>query len=311
MTYRGRLMRIERERDSREIGSTQSSSIRETINVTMFFTSRRLAEQMIFEAIGQSVRRDAHRTIVYVPDQYGGWRRSGSRMIRPLDSVILRPGQAERLLNDIVSFGQSEQWYAERGIPWRRSFLLYGPPGNGKTSFIAALAGELGLNIYVINMGSKFITDENLSDLMSETPKRCVLLLEDIDAAFIARTDAPLTHSGLLNAIDGVGSIEGRLFFMTTNHIEALSEAFLRPGRVDVQCYFGNATRSQAGRLFHNFFPHASSSQVSQFADTIVPQSGESQRSMASLQAFLMSHRSSPLDALAAAAEPPEPPKTT
>ena len=44
-----------------------------------------------------------------------------------------------------------------------------------------------------------------------------------------------VTFSGLLNAIDGVASQEGRLFFMTTNHIEKLDPALIRPGRCDVK----------------------------------------------------------------------------
>ncbi len=54
---------------------------------------------------------------------------------------------------------------------------------SGKTSFITALAGQLGYNIYVLNLGSQSMTNEMLIDLLSLTPQRCILLLEDIDAA--------------------------------------------------------------------------------------------------------------------------------
>jgi chaperone BCS1 len=60
---------------------------------------------------------------------------------RPFSSVILDRGIAENIKNDILEFLQSSKWYRERGIPYRRGYLLYGPPGTGKTSFITALAG--------------------------------------------------------------------------------------------------------------------------------------------------------------------------
>jgi chaperone BCS1 len=47
------------------------------------------------------------------------------------------------------------QWYAERGIPYRRGYLLHGVPGSGKSSLIHALAGELGLDIYVVSLSTK------------------------------------------------------------------------------------------------------------------------------------------------------------
>ena len=49
----------------------------------------------------------------------------------------------------------SEDWYAERGIPYRRGYLLYGVPGSGKSSLVAALAGELDLNIYALSLSAK------------------------------------------------------------------------------------------------------------------------------------------------------------
>ena len=49
---------------------------------------------------------------------------------------------------------------AAHGIPWRRGYLFYGPPGAGKTSLVTALAGRLHKSIYVINLSSPAMNDE-------------------------------------------------------------------------------------------------------------------------------------------------------
>ena len=58
-----------------------------------------------------------------------------------------------------------------------------------------------------------------------------------------------VTFSGLLNAIDGVGCAEERILFMTTNYIDRLDPALIRPGRVDVKKYFGNTTPDMARKV--------------------------------------------------------------
>ncbi|KAF7547032.1 hypothetical protein G7Z17_g8012 [Cylindrodendrum hubeiense] len=63
-----------------------------------------------------------------------------------------------------------------------------------------------------------------------------------------------ISLSGLLNAIDGVASHEGRILIMTTNKPESLDEALIRPGRVDVQVGFKHASSGQAGELFHRMY---------------------------------------------------------
>ena len=67
---------------------------------------------------------------------------------RDFGSVVLDKGVAENIKNDILEFLSSKNWYSERGIPYRRGYLFYGPPGCGKTSFISALACKLNENMF-------------------------------------------------------------------------------------------------------------------------------------------------------------------
>ncbi|XP_043541418.1 mitochondrial chaperone BCS1-like, partial [Chiloscyllium plagiosum] len=121
--------------------------------------------------------------------------------------------------------------YLFPGIPYRRGYLLYGPPGCGKSSFITALAGELEYSICLMSLSDRSLTDDRLNHLLSVAPQQSIVLLEDVDAAFVNRDLAKenptryegmgrLTFSGLLNALDGVASAEARLVFMTTNHLD-------------------------------------------------------------------------------------------
>ncbi|KAG0259261.1 hypothetical protein DFQ27_004168 [Actinomortierella ambigua] len=232
----------------------------ENITISTLGRSREIIQTLIMEAQHKFVDRDKARTVIFAADQYGAWRRTKSRPKRPLDTIVMDPKLKNYIVDDAKEFFASESWYAERGLPFRRGLLLYGSPGTGKTSFIHALAGELGLNIYVINLSNKGLTDDTLSELVSDTPARCLLLVEDVDAAFVQRdakdTSANITFSGLLNAIDGVAAQEGRILCMTTNHLDRLDDALIRPGRIDIRARFGRATKSQAKELFIKFYPH-------------------------------------------------------
>ncbi|KAF9911271.1 hypothetical protein EC991_004169 [Linnemannia zychae] len=258
--FKNRLLWMYRER-ARPAGGTvaTSGSPVENITISTLGRSRDLIQSLILEAQRKFIDRDKSRTVIFAADQYGNWRRTKSRPKRPLDTIVMDPKLKNYIVEDAKEFFASESWYSERGLPFRRGLLLYGSPGTGKTSFIHALAGELGLNIYVVNLSSKNLTDDTLSELVSDTPSRCLLLIEDVDAAFIQRAskDAAtgITFSGLLNSVDGVSAQEGRMLCMTTNHLERLDEALIRPGRVDVRAKFGKATQSQAEELFIKFFP--------------------------------------------------------
>lgn len=60
--------------------------------------------------------------------------------------------------------------YCERGIPYRRGYLLYGPPGTGKSSFISALAGHYGYSICMLSLSERTLDDDRLNHLMNIAP---------------------------------------------------------------------------------------------------------------------------------------------
>ncbi|KAJ7140745.1 P-loop containing nucleoside triphosphate hydrolase protein [Mycena epipterygia] len=260
----------------------------EVLSVSVVARSNTILKALVLQAKREYEAEAVHRIQIFFADPHGSWRWADARHKRPMGSIVLDPGVKEMLLGDARDFLGSEKWYADRGIPFRRGYLLHGVPGSGKSSLIHAIAGELMLDIYVVSLSSAWISDSVLMGLMGRVPKGAILLLEDLDAAFtrsVSRTDDggpavegpelppkrrsrdkdrdrdgmsdlnTLSLSGLLNALDGVAAAEGRILFATTNHLEKLDPALSRPGRMDVWVEFKNASKWQAEALFRNFFP--------------------------------------------------------
>lgn len=266
--YHGAIISIKRERSGRMIDLVNSGPY-ETIKLTTLYRDRHLFQEILKEAQDIALKGNEGKTVIYT--SFGPeWRKFGQpKNKRALSSVVLDKGLDEKIINDVKGFLGNGKWYSERGIPYRRGYLLYGPPGSGKTSFIQALAGELDYNICILNLSEQNLTDDRLNHLMNNMPERSILLLEDIDAAFKTRAktdmiehslnvDQPhtnVTFSGLLNALDGVASSEETITFMTTNHREKLDPAIMRPGRIDFHIFVGNATPYQAEKMFVKFYP--------------------------------------------------------
>lgn len=197
----------------------------------------------------------------------GCWQLSCRKRPRPMESVILPQEQASRLLADAEWFFEAGDWYAERGVPYRRGYLFSGPPGTGKSSVVLAIASHLVKPVYALNLAS-VSQDSTLMEAFAEVPEDAILLVEDIDAIRIARArtgdDAKrdglsggsfATLSGLLNAIDGVAAPEGRLLVMTSNHPEQLDPALVRPGRIDRHEWFDLLGPDEIRRMFLRFHP--------------------------------------------------------
>ncbi len=253
--FRGRLMWMQRE-------LSMNLQVVETVHLAALFGTRQLMEDLLQGVARHAGERRANRLMLYAVDSWSdNWRLADSKPRRSLDSVVLEAGVAKRLHDDIHEFFSRREWYARMGVPWRRGYLLYGPPGTGKTSVAYALAGELHLKLCAMSLSNAKLTDQMLANQLQNTPPRSLILIEDIDAFFSARDkqDAriPISFSGLLNALDGVGAQEGRIIVLTTNHRERLDPALIRPGRIDVEIELGHADAQQLQGMLLRFFPQA------------------------------------------------------
>ena len=153
-------------------------------------------------------------------------------------------------IDDITQWIKSESWYKEKGIPWKRGWLLHGVPGTGKTSLVKAIGEHLDLPVIsfcLSSFGDKDFQDE-WDRLKGKVP--CIALIEDIDTVFNGRKNVtkggkmskPLSFDTLLNTIDGITNSDGVFTIITTNRIDQLDPALgnlnadgvsTRPGRID------------------------------------------------------------------------------
>ena len=165
-------------------------------------------------------------------------------------NVFFYPPEVMKLVDEIRMWLKYEDWFKNKGIPWRLGCLFYGKGGTGKTSLVRCVAMEMDLPVFIFDLSS--MDNASLGEAWEEVQQNApaIALIEDIDSVFNLRENVcttnvmrdSLTYDCLLNTISGVKNSDGVLLCVTTNDISKLDPALgipegtvdsTRPGRID------------------------------------------------------------------------------
>lgn len=243
------------------------------------------------------------------------------------DTLALDSKLRQAAMQKLDSFSQDADFYSQTGRAHKMGFFLFGPPGTGKTTFIAAVANYMHYSIYDLDL-TGVNSNLDLRALLSQIGDRAVVVIEDIDTVelpnranekqggweahgmdrggppgkrgFGSRDEdqrSKLTLGGVLNFADGIRSSCGseRIFIFTTNHPERLDPALTRPGRMDMHVELSYCTFEifqSLVRTYLNVLDHPSFAEVEQL---LTP---SAKVSPASVTAVLDAHRHQPDRAL-------------
>ncbi|KZV21914.1 hypothetical protein F511_05604 [Dorcoceras hygrometricum] len=183
----------------------------------------------------------------------GRWKSAPFNHPATFDSIVMDSDLKSRIRCDLETFMKSKQYYHKIGRVWRRSYLLYGPSGTGKSSFIAAVSDLLGYDVYSVNL-SQVADDSDLNTLLLQTTCKSLIVVEHLDRYISEKATAKTTPAGFLNFMDGISNFqEEKIIIFTMNSKEGIDSALLRPGRIDVHIHFPNCDFNSFKNLACNY----------------------------------------------------------
>jgi len=182
--------------------------------------------------------------------------------IKYLSKPILDDKLSEMLHGDITCFFNNEDFYRNNPIeplPYKRGIIIYGPHGNGKTTFIKHILGEYTDSYRLLVDSGMHFSPELFDFINSVFPKegKKVIVFEDVESISQGSEGRSYSkRSSFLNFIDGPKTMESTMFLATTNHIDMVDEALAdRPSRFDKRYRIGLPGEKARAKFLLKFFP--------------------------------------------------------
>lgn len=251
--YQNRWLWVQKSRKEMQVAGNGSSAFINSYIISGLFARSAIENlcQFILNQKIQSSKKTSLRVGINTSGGYFEWR--DADIVKSLDHIFF--AQKSELIDDLDTFVDRKEFYAQKGINFKRNYLFYGPAGTGKTSIASAMAKYLGYSLHVINLAS-VKDDLSLQRMGAQIKKKSVVLLEDIDCILSNRDvkSENLNFSTVLNFLDGLYAPSDCVFVMTTNHPEVLDDALMRKGRVDLALHVDFPSVVEVEKFMSDFY---------------------------------------------------------
>jgi len=211
----------------------------------------RLTREIVKE---ESIYRGQAFKIEYTPNDEGEFGNMNAPKFLDLSEVVpeelVFSAELDRAINDYVFTPILKADECEKaGVPVKRGVCLYGPYGTGKTltAYVAAKHAVSVERTFIYLKDVKYLADA-IEFAKQYSP--AVVFAEDVDRAVGGDRSAQVDT--ILNTIDGLDSKESKVMvILTTNHVDKINQALLRPGRMDLALEIGPPDADAVERLIH------------------------------------------------------------
>lgn len=232
------------------------------------------SQKAIFSLIEQfKYKEDKTSVKIYVPGKDGQWDYITDLKKRPIHTAIINKEIKTQIMDQLEDLFNNKDWYENKGFPYKKTLVLHGEPGTGKSALICALASHYEKNLCLLDISTA--RSDTFQKLLMNIPPNSFAAIEDFDHGVMKKrpslfssfslkrnkqiqnvvagiSEEPLNETvtedsslendfeysaisltTILNALDGIVRLDDVVLFMTTNHLENIDSAVIRKGRVD------------------------------------------------------------------------------
>ena len=188
--------------------------------------------QAFLQDVNEKLRQMLMQSVTFLVDTEDGVKRRnyGEHAVVSREEVMLDDTIKQDIFRSIDQFFTDDgSFFKDYGLPYKRGVLLYGSPGNGKTTLVKSITGSTNAPVVYWQI-TEFTGSQSVQEVFGIVTRLApaILVIEDIDSM------PDYTRSVFLNTLDGTQSREGLFIIGTTNYPQKIDPALInRAGRFD------------------------------------------------------------------------------